>query len=243
MEQIKKDLKTLGIDEDKLDTLTVKDARIGYHNTARKIHPDKTDQDNPELVEKHTTEFKEVGGAYERIIKHIITKLQDQKNRDLEPANEEDIFARDNFDKFNFPSENIGSFTVLVEDHLAEVWQECLQEIYGEPRIVKVAATGTESDRIWKITYINNMDITLHFYNHNKPKDKKQSKILVQGGNHSLLFEFVFGELPKIYGMVISKQTNVIPVIRETKRKRITTPAKKRNIKHKPISEKLKCAL
>ena len=243
MEQIKKDLKTLGIDEDKLDTLTVKDARTAYHNTARKIHPDKTDQKDDEKVQKHTTEFKQVGSAYERILKYIIAKLQDQKNRELEPANEEDMFARDNFDKFNFPSENIGSFTVLVEDHLAELWQECLQEIYGEPRIVKVANTGTESDRIWKITYINNMEITLHFYNHNKPKDKKQSKILVQGGNQSLLCEFVFGELPKVYRMVTLKKKNMIPILRETKRKRITTPAKKRNIKYKPTLEELKCAL
>ena len=243
MEQIKKDLKTLGIDEDKLDTLTVKDARTGYHETARKIHPDKADQNNHEQVQKQNAAFQEAGNAYGRILKYIIARLQDQKNRDLEPVNDEDTFARDNFDKFNFPSENIGSFTVLVEDHLAELWQDSLQEIYGEPRIVKVATTGTESDRIWKITYINNMEITLHFYNHNKPKDKKQSKVLVQGGNQLLLCEFVFGELPKIYKMVVLKQKNTIPVLRESKRKRIATPVKKRNIKHKAILEELKCAL
>ena len=243
MEQVKRDLATLGLSEDVFDTITVKEARMGYHKRAKEFHPDKADRNNEEEVAKNTEAFKEVGNAYERILRYIIENLKAQNDKNLAPATDEDIFARENFDKFNFPSENVGSFTVRVEDHLAEVWQECLQQVYGEPRIVKVANTGTESDRIWKIMHMNNMEITLHFYNHNKPKDKKQSKILVQGGRQSLLCEFVFGELPRIYKMVTTKQKQFLPILRESKRKRVATPVKKRNIKQKPGIKELDCSL
>ena len=38
-----------------------------------------------------------------------------------------------------------------------------------------VNAKGTETDRLWKIVYTQNTEITVHFYDHNKPKDKKNS--------------------------------------------------------------------
>ena len=36
-------------------------------------------------------------------------------------------FAKDNFEAFNFPKENDGSFTVLVEDRLADIWEACFE--------------------------------------------------------------------------------------------------------------------
>ena len=145
-----------------------------------------------------------------------------------------------------FPFENMGSFTVHVEDCLADAWQLCLESVYGAPRIV--INNGKEGDRFWKIMFgqdDQHVEITLHFYNHNKPRDKKQSKILIQGGVQFLLCEYVFCDLPKIYKMVATQSVPSVSQLRQSKRKRMTTPVKKRNIKYKPAPkvEVENCAL
>ena len=101
---------------------------------------------------------------------------------------------------------------------------------------------GTECDRMWKVIFGQNgqnIELTIHFYNHNKLKDKKQSKILIQGSVQSLICEYVFCDLPQIYKMVSLRKVPYIS-LRQSKRKRPTTPIKKRNMKHKP-SAKLEC--
>ena len=89
------------------------------------------------------------------------------------------------------------------------------------------------------------IEITLHFYNHNKPKDKKQSKMLVQGSVQSAICDFVFGELPNIYEMVCSRKLTLPTPVRQSKRRRLSTSIKKRNIRYKaaPKVEELECAL
>ena len=236
MDALKKDLVTLGIAVEGLESLTVEEAKNAYHKEAIKVHPDKAGVE-------YTAIFQEVGNAYQRILKYIIDKLKTQNHATEKSTNDAEIFARENFDNFNFPFENKGSFTVIVEDVVAEVWQELLEKEYGSPRIV-TNMHGTECDRIWKILY-EHMDITLHFYNHNKPKDKKQSKILIQGAFQSTLCEFVFTELPTIYKSVCKRKVSLLTPLRQSKRKRITTTVKKRNIKYKPMakSEVFTCAL
>ena len=137
METLKEDLITLGIDAEKLESVTVQDARIAYHKTSREIHPDKADPENLDQVAKYTALFQEAGNSYQRILNFVIEKLQHDKEN--QSANDEAIFAKENFHRFNFPMENKGSFTVNVKDNLAEVWQECLHAVYGEPRIVRNA--------------------------------------------------------------------------------------------------------
>ena len=113
-----------------------------------------------------------------------------------------------------------------MEDKLAEVWQECLEIVYGEPIIIRTP-TGTESDRFWKTIFRQagkDLEITVHFYNHNKPRDKKQSKILVQGAVQSVLCEYVLCDLPKIYKMVFMRKPPNVSALRQSKRKRPTTP-------------------
>ena len=135
--------------------------------------------------------------------------------------------------KFNIPNENTGSFTVNVEDSLAEVWQLCLEKVYGKPKLT-INPQGTECDRVWKTVY-DQCELTVHFYNHNKPKDKKQSKILIQGAIQTRICEFVLTELPKIYKDVCENKMCAVTPLRQQKRKRITTTVKKaqRNIKYK----------
>ena len=115
----------LGIPLDKITSLTSKDARVAYHRTAREIHPDKADRNNQKQIDEFNEAFKKDGGAYERILQYIIDKLCNQNDKKEHCERDEAIFAKENFDKFNFPYENNGSFTVLVEDNLAELWQEC----------------------------------------------------------------------------------------------------------------------
>ena len=94
---------------------------------------------------------------------------------------------------------------------------------------------------MWKFLFgidsLQKIEVTLHFYNHNKPGDKKQSKILVQGSTQSLLCEYVLEELPKIYEKVCSKTASLPSPIKNSKRKRIITPIKRRNIRYKPTSK------
>ena len=103
MNILKKDLSTLGIGIEKLETVTAKDARIAYHKTAREVHPDKADPENLEQVKEYTAAFQEAGNAYQRILKHVIERLQSENDNAEGTANDEAIFAQENFNKFNFP--------------------------------------------------------------------------------------------------------------------------------------------
>ena len=246
-DELQKDISTLRLDINNLESLTVKQARNAYHKIALEIHPDKADPENAEQVAEFTAAFKELGNSYQRVLKFIVERLQAQSGDTIDPVNDEAIFAKENFHQFNFPFENNGSFTVNVEDNLAEAWQDCLESVYGEPRIFK-NPNGTECDRLWKIMFGQNgrnIEITIHFYNHNKPKDKKQSKILIQGAVQSLICEYVFCELPKIYKMVSERKVSNLPQLRHSKRKRVMTPVKKRNMKYKTATktDALNCAL
>ena len=245
-DDIRKDFSTMRMDANNLEDLTVEKAKKAYRKRAAVIHPDKADPADLKQVAEFTAAFQDLGNSYQRILKYIIEKLKNQSEETDEPLNEEDIFAKENFDKFNFPFENTGSFTVLVEDNLADVWQECFECVYGAPQVV--INKGVEGDRFWKIMFGQsgqNIELTVHFYNHNKPRAKKQSKILIQGANQSLICDYVFCELPKIYTMVTSKSAPCVLQLRKSKRKRLTTPVKKRNIKYKPAPkvEGQTCAL
>ena len=248
MEEIKKDLHTFGIDVSKLESLTVQEVRAAYHKLAKEIHPDRVDPADAERVAECTAAFQEVGNSYQRILKFIIDKLQKQNDdSDDSSTNDEEVFAKENFGKFNFPYQNRGSFTVKVEDNLAEAWQDCLENTYGKPRIVK-NDNGTETNRIWKIMFGLNegkIEITLHFYNHNKPKDKKQSKMLIQGGVQSAICDFVFGDLPEVYKKVCSRKPSLLTPIQNSKRRRLSTSVKKRNMRYKPAAKpaEIDCAL
>ena len=58
-------------------------------------------------------------------------------------------------------------------------------------------------------------EITLHIYN--KPKNRKPSKLLIQGGSQSLICLFVFSELPRIYtGVAKMKPVEAVTKRRQT---------------------------
>ena len=80
-------------------------------------------------------------------------------------------------------------------DNLADTWQDCIEKFLGSPKVV-VNGWGTQCDRNWKTNH-KGIEITVHIYN--ESKNKKGSKLMVQGSKHSLICSFIFNELPKMY--------------------------------------------
>ena len=74
---------------------------------------------------------------------------------------------------------------------------------------MKINSYGTECDRIRKFHY-SDILVTMHLYN--KPKNKKGSKIMIQGSKQTVLCSFVFDELPVIYKIVCEKANLTLQV-------------------------------
>ena len=122
IEDVQNALDVLGLSIDEMDSLTAEEVKCAYHKAAKKTHPDKADPTNLEEVARYTAAFQEVGNSYQRILIFIVQRFSaNHDERNKEYSCDGDIFMRENFDKFNFPAENKGSFTVRVEDKLAEV--------------------------------------------------------------------------------------------------------------------------
>ena len=103
--QLNHDLHTLGLDGDTLKDLTLRDVIKAYKKIALKVHPDKV-EDNEK--EKATAEFQELEKAY----RNLLTYVHNEDKRGSENMNDVEKFTNDNFQNFNFPQENCGSFTV-----------------------------------------------------------------------------------------------------------------------------------
>ena len=202
--------------KDDIKNVTIRNINVAFRRLARQVHPDKASE---EQKEEKTEAFKKLRAAYEKLKKFLLEKPAEDLIV-IEDENDEDVFFKDNFEKFNFPYENQGSFTVTIEDYLADTWQEFIANILGEPKVV-INPWGTECDRSWKVHYAD-IDITIHLYN--KPKNKKGSKLMLQGRRQSVLCSYVFEELPKIYKLV---RANRPQRIEATSRKPNTKPSVK----------------
>ena len=147
----------LEIDKD-ISNVSIRDINVAFRRLALIVHPDKAEGGD---ISEKTAAFQKLRSAYERLKKYleenVQTKAADLQTNDEE---EEDIFFKDNFDKFNFSSENKGSFTIAIEDHLANNWQELLLNLLGEPKVV-INDQGTDCDRHWKVNYVE-IVLTLH---------------------------------------------------------------------------------
>ena len=107
---IMKDFSTMRIEVDKLEELTVEKAKKAYHKVAAEVHPDKADPANLKQVAEFTeftAAFQDLGNSYQRVLKYIVENLKNQSEDANEPLNEEEIFSKDNLDKFNFPFKNM----------------------------------------------------------------------------------------------------------------------------------------
>ena len=169
--------------------------RTAFFKLALVRHPDKNG--GP------TAAFQELLNAYNRTLKHIAENLFNDNLSD------EEEFVKDFFKKFNFPKENVQSFTILIQNEMADFWEDVLSENYNDPTINQ-ASKGIQ----WKTLYNANdtatkISITLW----KTPKNDNQSKILIQGGKQSMNTIFVFDELPKIYKSVKERSKKGLPCI------------------------------
>ena len=204
-EELLKHLLVLKIQED-VSNVTLRNATDAFHDLALELHPDKAGKQS-------TAAFQELLHSYTLIRKHFKAK-NDIADDNMFESDEEGRFFYDNFDKFHFPFENKGSFTVLIEDHLANTWQDCLEKLLGSPKVV-INPWGTECDRNWKTKH-EGIAITIHIYNN--PKNGNGSKLMIQGSVQSLICSFVFKELPKIYRIVCENKPKTIQESRKAKR-------------------------
>ena len=117
-EEIKRDLKTLNIEEESLLTITISEVNGAWRKAARKLHPDKAGDES-------TSEFQDLSNAYQRVIKFLLDNHETTENTDEDDA--DDVrFTRDNFANFNFPKQNDNSFVVKVQNDMANAWSQCL---------------------------------------------------------------------------------------------------------------------
>ena len=208
-EEINKHLGVLKIQKD-IANVNINEINNAFRKLAAVMHPDKAG-------DKSTADFQELLNSC-HVLRNYFKETCETVSPENKDVDDDEKFFEDNFEKFNFPFENKGSFTVAIEDCLADTWQECIGNLLGDPRVVK-NAWGTECDRIWKTEY-SGIDITIHIYNN--PKNKKGSKLMLQGGRQSLICTFVFEELPKIYKSVLKNKPREIEGNFKTK----VTPSK-----------------
>ena len=117
-QELIKDCETLDVDIELIDTYQIRDIISKYRNKARQCHPDKFANATEDEKKSRTAEFQELNNAYERILKYILENdgngSTDDTGNDVDDDDEEK-FMKDNFGQFNFPKENNGSFTVIIQ--------------------------------------------------------------------------------------------------------------------------------
>ena len=89
---IKYDILIIGITEESLDNLSIKQVVSAYRKQALKVHPDKMPQNaTEEDIKEATDSFKKLNEAYQRLLKYLIEKeQQDKEHRDENLKDDED---------------------------------------------------------------------------------------------------------------------------------------------------------
>ena len=131
-----KDLDILGISDIPVKDLTVHNVKLAFCKLALVKHPDKAGGSS--------AAFQELLNSYHNILKHLAENLND------DGLDNDEQFVKDLFKEFNFPRENDQSFTILIENELADTWEEEISELYNDPTI-NAASNGHQ----WKTTQIN----------------------------------------------------------------------------------------
>ena len=97
------------------------------------------------------------------------------------------------------PKENDQSFTIFIENDLADILEEFLSDIYNDPTI-----NPSSKGRQWRTFYeFDGFQTKISLTLWKRPKSDNKSKILIQGGKQLFNTIFVFNELPIIYEKVL----------------------------------------
>ena len=212
-EELKNAFSYLGIGEDRIESASVREVIVAFRKLAKKMHPDKVGLEKVDK-DKATAAFQILSKNYQLALTYIVDRIKSKGDttNHKEYDNDDVRFTKDNFKNFNFPKENEGSFTVFVQNELANHWEEALENKYGIATI-ESTAKGKAFGKNWKVSFSaedKSIELTVHFYN--KPLRPKRSKVFIQGGNRhnqSLLHMYVFDELPLIYKDVCKKLKSI----------------------------------
>ena len=142
------DFFALGFSQEGIESATIRDVIMSFRKLASKLHPDKAGENS-------TAAFQAMMNLYQRVLKYLIDKVQKDAANSKDEEKEEDIgakFTTDNFSNFNFPKENEGSFTVFVQDELADQWEEALENKYDKPTLL-VGPKGKTYGKNWKVNF------------------------------------------------------------------------------------------
>ena len=112
------DLRILGIHETPIKDLTINYVKISFFKLALVKHPDKAGDSS--------AAFQELLSSYHKILKHISEGLTGNN------LDDDERFVKDIFNQCNLPKENKSSYTILIENNLADVWENKLSEIYSD---------------------------------------------------------------------------------------------------------------
>ena len=108
-QELVNDCKTLELDIELISTYQIRDIISKYRSKARQCHPDKFANATEDEKKTKTADFQKLNNAYERILKYILENNPDNPDGETD---DDEKFLKANFDQFNFPKENTGSFTV-----------------------------------------------------------------------------------------------------------------------------------
>ena len=158
-DRLQDDLLILEINDVPLKDLNIQLVKTAFYKRALVRHPDKGGSKEG---------FQELQDSYQNILQYLLEHL------DNENLNSDEHFLKDLFEKFNFPQENNQSFTIRVENELADIWEETLSVLYSDP--TRLVSNG----RQWKTSFsFNDCSARIFVTLWNKPKTDNQSKILI----------------------------------------------------------------
>ena len=110
-EEVKELLALLNIEED-VSKVTIQHVNAAFRKLAKVTHPDKAGDEK-------TAAFQKLLHAYDKLNEFFKDK-EGMNDQELFESDIEEQFFKENFERFNFPFENNGSFTVVIEEYLAD---------------------------------------------------------------------------------------------------------------------------
>ena len=117
-DDIRKHLQVLEITDD-ISNVTLNDVNRAFRRLATVLHPDKAGAESTPAFQELLNSCLFLRKYFKENIKEQTEKSEDDVQKET-VNDDDDEFFEYNFEKFNVPYENKGSFTVFIEDYLAD---------------------------------------------------------------------------------------------------------------------------
>ena len=196
-EEICEFMKVLGFDNVR-HIPKLKEVKKSYYDRSKEIHPDKHMNENESVKKSFEEQFKKLHTAYTTISRFII------ENATNEDDDEEESWARKEFESANVMTMNTKSVTLSIPREHTNAWVDILCENFGRP----VDQTSSYNGLQFKTKNGTSIKIWTK-------KRTKRNTMFVDG---SAYFDFIKHDLPKLFREVLkrskeSSSNNTSPVI------------------------------